>query len=304
MIARCGRRLLLRVALLLAVGLLLLFRTSLPQAPHRIRGWASPVARERQRPHNLLLITLDTMRADRLPAYGFDAVETPTLDRLATGGVVFEETFAAVPLTMPSHATLFTGLYPPKLSVRDNADAPLLPHFESLAELLRDRGLTTGAFIASGVLTRSRGLDQGFAVYDDELPPSCSGRRRARRSANEVVDHALSWFARAAPEPFFVWIHFYDTHRPYELPSEFSRRYQDPYLAAIAFEDAQIAQSDSITLRAATWRRTLWWLSPVITANRLAITGKKRMASSCIRKPFMFRSSWPDLGLFPVVSAT
>jgi choline-sulfatase len=194
------------------------------------------------RPRNLLLITLDTMRADRLPAYGFTGVLTPALDRIAAEGAVFEETFAAVPLTLPSHASLFTGIYPPRHGVRDNASAPLSNEFTTLAELLRERRLRTAAFVASSVLAPRRGLEQGFDLYSAGEPARCSGALPARRRAGEVVDEAISWLGRHDAEPFFAWIHLFDTHRPYDLPAEYTDRYFDPYLAAIAYEDAQIAR--------------------------------------------------------------
>ena len=193
------------------------------------------------RPRNLLLITLDTMRADRLPSYGFSGVDTPALDRIAAEGAVFEQAFASVPLTLPSHASLFTGLYPHRLNLRDNVATPLAPEFTTMAEALRDRGLMTGAFVASGVLGPSRGLDQGFVVYNDAVAAGCSSAPRARRPANEVVDEALQWIAEQ-PTAFFAWVHLYDTHRPYQLPSDYQGRYDNPYLEAIAFEDTQISR--------------------------------------------------------------
>ena len=193
-------------------------------------------------PRNLLLITLDTMRADRLPAYGFTGVLTPALDRIAAEGAVFEEAYAAVPLTLPSHVSLFTGLYPPRHGVRDNAGAPLSGEFTTLAEVLRERRMTTAAFVASSVLAPGRGLEQGFDLYSAGEPARCSGAPPARRRAGAVVDEATSWLERHDTEPFFAWIHLYDTHRPYDLPAEYKDRYLDPYLAAIAYEDAQIAR--------------------------------------------------------------
>ncbi len=193
------------------------------------------------RPRNLLFITLDTMRADRLPSYGFSGVDTPALDRIAAEGAVFEQAFASVPLTLPSHASLFTGLYPHRLNLRDNVATPLAPEFTTMAEALRDRGLMTGAFVASGVLGPSRGLDQGFVVYNDAVAAGCSSAPRARRPANEVVDEALKWIAEQ-PTAFFAWVHLYDTHRPYQLPSDYQGRYDNPYLEAIAFEDTQISR--------------------------------------------------------------
>jgi arylsulfatase A-like enzyme len=187
-----------------------------------------------------VVITLDTMRADRLPAYGFSSVATPALDRLAAEGVVFDRAFAAVPLTLPSHASLFTGLYPPRLGVRDNAGAPLAAEFTTLAEVMQAKGLTTAAFISSAVLMSGRGLDQGFTHYSGAASADCSGKARARRPADTVVDDALGWLERQDGKPFFAWIHLYDTHRPYRLPPAFEGLYGDPYLEAIAFEDSQI----------------------------------------------------------------
>ena len=193
------------------------------------------------RPRNVVFITLDTMRADRLPAYGFDAVATPALDRLAAEGVVFEEAFAAVPLTLPSHATLFTGLYPPRHAVHDNAGAPLAAEFDTLAEVLASRGLVTGAFVSSAVLAPGRGLEQGFNTYSLGKQ-DCPGSPRARRPAAEVVDESLEWLAGQGASPFFLWIHLYDTHAPIRVPIEFTLAHSDPYLAAIAYEDSQIAR--------------------------------------------------------------
>lgn len=218
-----------------AVPFLLTAALLLPE----LSGW---YLRAVPRPRNLLLITLDTMRADRLPAYGFRGVETPALDRIAAEGTVFEETFAAVPLTLPSHASMFTGIYPPRLGVRDNAGAPLSDEFTTLAEMLRARGLKTAAFVASAVVAPRRGLEQGFDLYSGGKPARCSGAPPARRRAGEVVDQAVSWLERHDSEPFFAWIHLFDTHRPYDLPAEYKDRHFDPYLAAVAYEDSQIAR--------------------------------------------------------------
>ena len=193
-------------------------------------------------PRNLLLITLDTMRADRLQAYGFIGADTPALDRIAAEGILFEEAYAAVPLTLPSHASLFTGLYPPRHGVRDNASVPLATGFTTLAEALRARGLRTAAFVASAVVAPGRGLEQGFDLYSSGRETAGCGGPPPRRRAGEVVDETLSWLEVHDAEPFFGWMHLYDTHRPYDLPSEYMERYVDPYLAAIAYEDAQIAR--------------------------------------------------------------
>ena len=150
-------------------------------------------------PRNLLVITLDTMRADRLPAYGAGDLLTPALSRLAAEGAVFDQAFASVPLTLPSHASLFTGLQPPRLGVRDNAGAPVPQSALTLAEMLEARGMKTGAVLASGVLAPGRGLEQGFADYGLAKPGNCSPAH-ARRSAEDVVSHG-----RATRQPTVCW---------------------------------------------------------------------------------------------------
>ena len=192
------------------------------------------------RPRNLLVISLDTMRADRLPVYGFSGLSTPVLSSVAAEGAVFEEAHAAVPLTLPSHANIFTGFYPTRLGMHDNAGARLDRGFETLAEAMRAQGLRTAAFVASSVLAADRGLDQGFQTYSLGSTGPCHGSR-ARRSADAVTDEALAWLAGDST-PFFAWVHFYDTHRPYRSPGNYRGGYLDPYLAAIAFEDEQIGR--------------------------------------------------------------
>ena len=139
-------------------------------------------------PSGLVVITLDTTRADRLPAYGFVGVATPTIDRLAGEGVVFDNAESVAPLTLPAHASLFTGLYPQRHGVRDNTAPPLAPAHGTLAQTLHARGFRTAAFVGSMVLGRDRGLAPGFEVYGDggrvDSPPP------RRRPAREVVDDA------------------------------------------------------------------------------------------------------------------
>jgi len=212
-------------------------------------GWAAVVALTSvplpscggpPRLRNVLIVSLDTVRADRLPAYGFSNIITPALDRLAEEGTVFEAAFAAVPLTLPSHATLFTGLNPPRTRVHDNSGDPLDGRFQTLAEIMRVHGRRTGAFVAASVLGRDRGVAQGFDTYSTGPAQSCRDAPRVRRPADAVIDDALEWLARDLRRPFFAWAHLYDAHRPYRLPGEYARAYADPYVAAIAFEDSQI----------------------------------------------------------------
>ena len=194
-------------------------------------------------PDNIVLITLDTTRADRLPAYGFQGVSTPALDRLAAEGIVFEDAVAQVPLTLPSHASMLTGRWPARHGIRDNADTALAPAELTLAEVLAERGVRTSAFVASVVLQAGRGLEQGFGTYVDVPKGLCGpGTQRQRRPGDAVVDDALAWIDHHAERPFFTWVHLYDAHRPYYVPDDQTTRSGDSYLDAIAFQDSQIAR--------------------------------------------------------------
>ena len=195
---------------------------------------------------NLLVITLDTTRADRLGAYGYEGVETPTLDRLAREGVLFDQTMAVAPLTLPAHTSIFTSRFPPEHGIRDNGGFFLSPGQTTLATVLKKRGLSTGAVVAAFVLDGKWGLDQGFENYVDEfeIPENRGfGMGEIQRPANEVVDRALPWLEKVKGNRFFAWLHFYDPHAPYEPPEPFETRYAEhPYLGEIAFTDSQIAR--------------------------------------------------------------
>jgi len=192
---------------------------------------------------NILLITLDTTRADRLGCYGYNVAETPGLDALAAEGVRFEHAHAQVPLTLPSHASLLTGTYPRVNGVHVNAEARLGDDVPTLAEGLKQRGYRTAAFVSSFVLDAVFGLDRGFDLYDDEMGVrEQSERFEAERKADRVVDAALDWLSEESQEPFFAWVHFYDPHTPYEPPAEYAARLADPYDGEIAFVDAQLTR--------------------------------------------------------------
>jgi arylsulfatase A-like enzyme len=141
-------------------------------------------------PANVLIITLDTTRADVLAAYGGTIVETPAIDRLAREGTVFEQASTSVPLTLPAHASLFTGLFPHHHRVHDNTDVPLDGHYPTLAEVFRAKGVHSAAFVASAVLDSRRGLARGFDTYSEGHTPRPSSRlrRRADVVASEAID--------------------------------------------------------------------------------------------------------------------
>ncbi|MBX3440601.1 MAG: sulfatase, partial [Planctomycetaceae bacterium] len=191
------------------------------------------------RPRNVLLITLDTTRADHLGCYGHAAAHTPTIDALAAGGVVFDAAYVTVPLTLPSHTSMLTGLYPPENGIHLNGQGRLDPKLPNLAESLRQQGYRTGAFIASVVLHSMHGLNHGFDVYDDDMAGGEQHGHESHlmRNARQVVDSALAWLQGQDDRPFFCWVHLFDPHAPYEgHPEVFGDRFQNaPYDGDIAF---------------------------------------------------------------------
>jgi arylsulfatase A-like enzyme/Tfp pilus assembly protein PilF len=195
---------------------------------------------------NLIVITLDTTRADRIGAYGYPNIETPAIDRLAREGVLFEQTMATAPLTLPAHCSIFTGRFPPEHGVRDNGGFFLSPQQLTLATILKRGGLRTGAVVGAYVLDGKWGLNQGFETYVDDFDLSkLSGFALGdvQRPGNEVVDKALPWLEKVKRQRFFAWLHFYDPHTPYEAPEPFRSRYADhPYNGEIAFVDSQVAR--------------------------------------------------------------
>jgi len=195
---------------------------------------------------NLVLVTIDTLRPDRLGCYGYSAIETPSLDALAQRGVLFENAVTHTPLTAPSHASIFTGLYPMAHQVRDTGGFVLDPSHPTLAALLRQRGWDTAAFVGASVLKRQFGLDHGFALYDDEMPKPGDTKlvgEYAERRAEKVVDRAVRWLDSRAGKPFFLWVHLFDPHSPYDPPAPFREKYRGRlYDGEIAYTDQQLGR--------------------------------------------------------------
>jgi arylsulfatase A-like enzyme/Tfp pilus assembly protein PilF len=195
---------------------------------------------------NLLLVTLDTTRADRIHAYGFQGIETPNLDRLAAEGVLFEQAVAPAPLTLPAHSSIFTGKFPPAHGVRDNGGFFLDDRETTLAERLRDKGFATGGFVGAYVLDHKWGIAQGFQTYFDDFDLTkyqSLSLGSVDRPGNEVADHAITWLDGVGRKRFFGWVHFYDAHSPYEPPEPFKSRYEGrPYAGEIAFVDSQVGR--------------------------------------------------------------
>ena len=200
---------------------------------------------------NILLVTIDTLRADHLGAYGYATASTPTLDALAHRGVRFETAVAHVPLTGPSHASILTGHTPLGHGYHNNGGFVLPPSVKTAAGEFRQAGYRTAAFVSGYPLDRRFGFDRGFDVYDDHLPRGNDPRRQAyvERFGDATTDVALKWLSSAAagatatPQPWFLWVHYYDPHAPYEPPGDLADRFKAaPYDGEIAFVDRQIAR--------------------------------------------------------------
>jgi choline-sulfatase len=252
-------------------------------------------------PPNVLLISIDTLRADRLGCYGATAVETPALDALAKRGVRFENAFTPVPLTLPAHWTLHTGVEPWHHGVVDNGMTPAGAPAATLAERLSAAGYETAAFVASFVLHSTFGLDRGFALYDDgpAADAALDQLGHATAPADERVGRALRWLQKSraggAPpaRPFFLWLHLFDPHAPYQPPSDFRARYADrPYDGEVAFVDTQIARLMAGLERLGEAERTLI----VVTADHgegLGEHGERThgllLYDGTLRVPLIFR---------------
>jgi arylsulfatase A-like enzyme/Flp pilus assembly protein TadD len=185
-------------------------------------GWGCSNRDAGPRARNLVLITIDTLRADHVGAYGYTRAQTATLDELARTGVRFDRAYAAAPITLPSHATLLSGRYPPSHGARDNGMAA--QSVPTLATVLKAKGFKTAAFVGAFPLDHQFGLDRGFDVYSDRLGRDATGRPANERPAAQVVDEAIAWIGTTNAEPrtpnsesprFFLWVHLFDPHAPY-----------------------------------------------------------------------------------------
>jgi choline-sulfatase len=190
---------------------------------------------------DVVLVTIDTMRADRAGCYGYPDAHTPLLDRLARGGVSYEQCLTSIPITLPSHASILSGQTPPEHGVRNNGTYRLSPNVPTLAGELSARGYATGAFVAALPLVARFGLTSGFDVYDDELPTDDVDRFQLipERPAGDVVASALRWVrAQSSDAPLFVWVHLFEPHNPYAPPPPLDHRYRTrPYDGEVAVAD-------------------------------------------------------------------
>jgi arylsulfatase A-like enzyme len=192
----------------------------------------------------VLLITIDTTRADRVGCYGYAPAKTPHIDALAARGVRFAQAYSPVPLTLPAHCSILTGEYPFVHRVRNNGFYLLSPEQVTLAEILKARGFSTSAFVASFTLDSRFGLAQGFDLYDDTFDRREALKSfRSERTADHVASAFLDWIERNGQKRFFSWVHFFDPHLPYSPPSPFDQEFKGrPYDGEIAFMDREIGR--------------------------------------------------------------
>ena len=221
-------------------------RESATPLPGGVRTPAlDPVEGPRLERANVLVISMDTLRRDHLAPYGA-SFETPAASRLAREGVVFDRAVSHVPLTLPSHTSLFTGLYPPNHAVRDNGGFQVSDETTTLAERFQAAGYRTAAFVAAYVLHSRWGIAQGHDTYDDLFDYAGLEDRAltdVERPAAPVVDAALQWLKQPRGDrPFYLWVHLFDPHWPYEPPDDYRRRAPTPYAGEVMYADAQLAR--------------------------------------------------------------
>jgi choline-sulfatase len=226
-----------------------------PDAPERWRHGAAAG-------FDLLLITLDTTRADHLGAYGYPDAETPNLDRLAREGVRFSEAMTVVPLTLPAHATILTGLLPPRHGVRNNAEFRLGKEGSTLGEILQREGYATAAFVSAFVLDARYGTGRGFDTYDDRVEPVRGGvfaLGTLERKAPDTTDAFLGWLGEQQRDRrIFSWVHYFDAHAPYEPPRDLALRFEGrPYDGEIALIDREVGRVLAALEAAGRMGRTL-----------------------------------------------
>src|SRR5580658_4803579 len=216
------------------------------------------------KPPNIILITLDTTRADRMGFLGSKRGLTPNLDALARQSVVFMRAYAQIPLTTPSHAVLLTGTYP-QFNHLDGLVQPLRPELPYLPDLLHQHGYHTAAFVGSMVLdpatSAAPGFDRGFDVYDADFHNPQPGEDRyhsLERRAEDVANRAMGWLSQNSQGPFFLWLHFYDAHEPYDPPEPFKTHYaSEPYVGEIAYADSVVGSVMEVLHRHGLYQNTV-----------------------------------------------
>lgn len=232
---------------ILIVAIILFFSLSryfLPKGAKEIAELKKLMAPLKGSELNVLFFTLDTTRADHLGCYGYDQVETPNIDSLAKNGILFKNAVCQVPLTLPSHSSILTGTYPFYHGVRDNGGFYLEQEKMTVAEVLKEKGWATSAFVGAFVLDSRWGLDQGFDYYYDNFDFAkykTISLDTVQRKGGEVIEAFFSWFEKNYQRKFFSWIHLYDPHTPYDPPEPYKTKYSDRPWGAY---DGEIAYVD------------------------------------------------------------
>jgi len=221
----------------------------------------SRINRRRLQRMNVLLITLDTLRADHLSCYDPGRVETPNLDRLAEEGVLFEQCVSQTPLTLPAHTSILSGTYPLFHQVRDNGGFVVPQDLTLISELIRQNKITTSAFIAAYVLHSKWGINQGFDFFSDKFDLSkyqTFSLGEVQKRAPEVLRDSRSWLEKNSGHRFFSWIHLYDPHTPYDPPAPFSELYREhPYRGEVAYLDHELGKFFDFLKQKKLWKNTL-----------------------------------------------
>ena len=229
-------------------------RSALPAAPARRRPprWVSLLivamigcAREHpQATPPIILISVDTLRADRLPAYGYTKIQTPHIDALRRDGILFENAYSHCPMTLPSHVSMLTGLLPTEHEVRNNLGYSFdAARHRTLPQLLKERGYATGAAVSSYVLRADTGIGAAFDFYDDAIPVATAGAAsQHQRPGRTTLDVARRWIDGRRDQPFFFLFHIYEPHAPYTPPEPYRSQYPDAYDGEVAHADAIVGE--------------------------------------------------------------
>src|SRR5436853_1598931 len=214
---------------------------------------------------NVVIVTIDTLRADHLGCYGYKHIRTPNIDALAADGVRFERAYTPVPVTLPAHTAIFTGSYPMLSGIHDFSANKLNPQQPTLASALKEHAYSTAAIIGSAVLDSRFGLNHGFDFYYDHFDFNRlleTNLDEMERPGNVVADVALDWLSKNYQKKFFLWMHLYDPHYPYRPPAPYSEEYRDrPYDGEIAFADAQVGRLIEFLKNKGLYQNTLIILS-------------------------------------------
>lgn len=258
---------------------------------------------------NIVLITIDTLRADHLECYGYKGIKTPNINRIADEGILFQSAIVQTPLTLPSHSSIMTGTYPLYHGVRDNGGFYLDESQTTVAEELKRSGYSTAAFVGAFVLDSRWGLDQGFDYYYDNFDLTkykTVSLDAVQRRGDEVLAEAIKWMERNQANKFFAWIHLYDPHTPYDPPEPFRSRYGGKrfglYDGEIAYVDQLMGEFRDFLRKQGLWDKT----AVILTGDHGESLGEHKESAhgffiydSCTRVPLIIR--FPTTGLSNVL---